>query len=70
MSISHEEIEESENGNTKFVVAIKGATAATFRLLAYTSDITNRALIFDCTETGYADKDEFEYYQLLINDFK
>jgi len=35
------------------LVAVKGITAASFKLIAYQSNIDNRELSFDTTEFGY-----------------
>jgi hypothetical protein len=54
----------------KFYIAVFGETAATFRLLAYTSDANNRELVFDCTESGYVAAGDIVNYQLFIYGLK
>lgn len=70
ITISHKDLADliKEDEKIAFEIVVKGETAATFRLLAYTSDFSNRALAFDCTETGYLKKDNLIQYQLLVND--
>ena len=37
-----------------FYIAVVGQTAASFRILAYSSNLSQRELIFNCIENGYA----------------
>ncbi|KRX03419.1 DNA topoisomerase, type IA, core domain [Pseudocohnilembus persalinus] len=68
LTIGHDQFPDTD-GDIELIIAVYGWEYSAFRFVAYTSDITNRLLVFDCTETGILKKtDEFAQYQLFIND--
>ncbi|EAS04858.1 transmembrane protein, putative (macronuclear) [Tetrahymena thermophila SB210] len=51
-----------------FYIAVYGESAASFRLLGYSSSIDQRLLTFNCVEVGYTIQNEIVNYQLPLQE--
>ena len=66
LTISKNLINRSTLIGETFYVAVVGQTASSFRIMAYSSNLSQRELMFNCVENGYAANQDIIQYQFLL----